>query len=107
MRILMCGVLALAGCAAGTTIPESPHAICGQGQLSNGKFSGVVCPTIAREGETPMGSRINADGSEEDMYSTITGDNSTGRAAVILAETKRLEQLLLVCAVAPGSAVCG
>ena len=54
-----------------------------------------------------MGSRVHPDGSEEDMFSTIDPSGAaTGRAAVIVAETRRLEQKVLICALAQNSAAC-
>ena len=91
--------LVLAGCDSTGAIVGSPHGYCVQGQVGVDKFSGVGCPTITRDGETPMGSRVHPDGLEEDMYSTFSDGTltATGRAAVELAKMKRLEQKVLIC----------
>ncbi len=115
MRILMLGAVALA--LAGCTLPSgakfsSDHGYGIQGKIGGEKgLSGSGIPTIVPDGASPMGSRRTLpDGTvEEDMFSTIVGENgtsATGPAANIVAETGRLEKLLLICAVAPNSAAC-
>jgi hypothetical protein len=99
--------LILAGCTlpSGATLGISPHGYCGEILINGERFT--ACPTIDGKGK-PMGYRKNKDGSIENMYSTIkSGDTSaTGPSADIVAETKQLELVLLVCAVAPKSEFC-
>ena len=100
----------------GCTLPggakfSSEHGYCVQGKFSQDTFVGSGCPTIVPDGASPMGSRAtNSDGVvTEDMFSTITGadgSSATGPAALIVAETHRLTQLLMICAVAPESNAC-
>ncbi len=111
--IILVLVLIIAGCVfpSGAKI-SSEHGYCIQGQYDDGRFAGAGCPTIVPDGASPMGSRSNtSDGVivTEDMFSTIVGadgSSATGPAAIIVAETRRLEQLLLICAVAPTSMAC-
>lgn len=98
---------ALGGFKIGTS-----YGLCIQGNFDDGRFSGLACPTVAPEGSTPMGSRTYDAAGQligENMFSTITtsdGTSATGPAADIVAETARMEQQLLICAVAPQSRAC-
>ncbi len=108
--------LALLFIVAGCTLPGgtrigTDYGMCLKGQFDDGRFDGTACPTVVPDGSSPMGSRVNnPDGSvDEDMYSTIVGadgSSATGPAANKVAETGRLEALLLICAVAPDSNAC-
>ena len=114
MKILVAGVvlIVLGACTfPGGAKLSSEHGYCVKGQFDDGRFDGTACPTIVPEGFAPMGSRtIRPDGTvEEEMFSTIVmpdGSSATGKAANILAETRRLEQKVFICAVAPNSAAC-
>lgn len=99
---------------AACTLPSgakfsSEHGYGIQGKIGGERgLSGSGIPTIVPNEASPMGSRKNnPDGSvDEDMYSTIIGrdgSSATGPAAIIVAETRRLEQLILLCAVAPAA----
>jgi hypothetical protein len=112
--VLMLGAaaLALAGCTLSSGAKfSSEHGYCVQGQFDDGRFAGAGCPTIVPDGFSAMGSKKhNPDGTvDEEMFSTIVGSDgssATGNAADIVAETGRLEQMLLLCAVAPTSNAC-
>jgi len=117
MRVTITALI-LGTFVVGCTLPgggkfSSEHGYCIQGQIGKDSFKGSGCPTIVPDGANPMGSRksILPDGTltEENMFSTIMrsdGTSATGPAADIVAETGRLEQLLLICAVAPLSKAC-
>ncbi len=113
MLIASIALITLTGC----TLPSgakfsSEHGYGIQGKIGGEKgLSGSGIPTIVPDGASPMGSRrILPDGTiEEEMFSTIVnsdGSSATGNAANIMAETNRLEKLLLICAVAGDSMAC-
>lgn len=87
--------LSLSAC----TDAGSPHGYAGQ--FSGWSFDVNGVPTIVPDGASPMGSRVNPDGSEEDMYSTFASGTvqATGRAAVYAA-------LSLLCTAAPQAGAC-
>ena len=104
--ILSITLIALVGC----TSFNSPHGYSIKGQYDN-KLDGTATPTIVPDGFSPMGSRIiHPDGTvEERMFGTIImpdGSSGTGKPAEIMAETGRLQQKILICAIARDSAAC-
>lgn len=89
--------LTLAGCSGFT---GSPHGYAGSADSPWVDMSAI--PTIVPDGGSPMGYRLGADGSEEDMYTSYDDGviKATGRAAYALG-------LARLCGVAPRAPACG
>ena len=111
--LLFLALMALVmGCQAGSFRVGTDYGMCIQGQVSSGEFAGSACPTVFPDGFHPLvARRMSPDGTVLGEYipsTTVLSDGSTGtgHAAIILADSKRLEALFRVCALMDDKTPC-